>query len=703
VDAIRAIGSLRSGGGFAASRGEPISLGATLSALKALELLGVGPSDPDGILTFVESQFAAGTPACIDQATGAPAVLATAAGLLCLRALDATDALEARVPTGAGWMAAQAKSREEHFMTVAVVEECHLEEPPARAVKFFQDQSQADGTFGPSVLNNGIASSALLRAADLLHDPAAVTSRLLGGQADGGGFADDGPNPDLWTSYCVMRALDLLGVSPRVAALADWVMQLQLPGGGFGSAGIASADVTYQALSILDWISAPVLTAARNGDLASLQRFLASGGDPNLRDLRGWTPLMAAAVRGRAPVISLLLSDGVPGGKPADPDMRLAEADALPIFWAGQSGDIATVAAILAKRPEHVFAVSAINGHTVLLQAVFFGTQRHRDLAEWLLAGAGGQLGTPDEDPSDLVMARRTLTAASNVRGYTALTMARLWGNQALEALLVTDDQSTEEERKTYFERLLASIARPLPHDPAERASQELTDQCIQALNNGLAALNTCAVETPTQLAPQAQDLLATIEGIVTRPEFQMNRLGGPLSEPPLVAAVTGVDASPEVGRARLRIITYQLEKGADPDLPELHPMGVDAVIRAAVLNHFDILRELARFMRPLAFAAAMNVRPVINGQTALDDTVHRALTASPATIESHLEQIRWAIKHGARIDIADFTGTTVVDRAEQALLDPILGERAPAVLEALGAAISPSRRNRHRGTEESS
>ncbi|MEU7869200.1 hypothetical protein [Dactylosporangium sp. NPDC049140] len=99
---------------------------------------------------------------------------------------------------------------------------------------------------------------------------------------------------------------------------------------------------------------------------------------------------------------------------------------------------------------------------------------------------------------------------------------------------------------------------------------------------------------------------------------------------------MTGTDPDAAPAAARLRVVGELLARGADPDRPERHPMAVDAVIRAAVLNHFACLRAIAAHMPPVAFAAALNERPAINGQTALDDTVHRALTAPPSTLDSH-------------------------------------------------------------------
>jgi hypothetical protein len=655
---------LRAGGGCPDSPAGPPDPGATLSVLKSLGLLGSRPTDPDSLHAWVLDR--------LDSSTVAPAVLPTAAGLLCLHALGATETLGQRLDPDLRWLAANATTREEHFMTIAVAEECGSDLPLPRSVAFFRALEQADGTFGPGALQNAIAASALLRAGARLRKPRAVAAVVLAAQSDSGAFADD-----LWTSYCAMRLLDLLGIAPDRERLADWVLRTQLDGRTF------SANATYQCLSILDWIARPVLDAARHGDVAAIRRHLRGGGDPDLRDLRGWTPLAAAAVRGQAAVVRLLLSGDQSAAKAADPDVRVPDADALPVFWAGQAGDVDTVAAILEHRPEHLFATSSVNGHTVLLQATFFGTDKHRALASWLLDHAGDVLDLAADDRDGLDRARRRLLAACNVRGYTATEMATLWHNEALTSLLSTVDNTTAAERNAYRTQLLASIALPEPTDPVERAAQERTDALLRTISDGFDRLN--ASPTPQAAAALLDAVTAAVTAAVEEPGFDLNRRGGPLAQTPIIAAVTGTDANDHVSRARVAITSLLLRAGADPDLPELHPMAVDAVIRAAVLNHFDCLREIASFMGPLAFAAALNEQPAINGQTALDDTVHRALTASAEALPSHLDQIRWAIERGGRTDIADFTGVTVADRARLATDDPVLRGNAAAVRAALG------------------
>ncbi|WP_433062133.1 ankyrin repeat domain-containing protein [Dactylosporangium sp. CS-033363] len=569
----------------------------SLSALKALAALGGRTAHPDDVRDEVLALWPAGGP-----------VLALAGALLRLNAVGDRASLACCLEPTLADMAARARTREDHFMTIAVADECRVADRTVLhgPISYFRAMERDDGTFGPDPLDNAIAASALLRIGVPLRDPSTV-GKLLLEHALGG---------DLWTLYCAMRALGLMRMTPAP-------FPVPAVDGSF-------ADQTYQRLSVIEWLVAPVFAAARSGDLDALARYLRGGGDPDLRDLRGWTLLCAAAVRGRSGAVRMLLAAG------ADPSLRVPDADALPVFWAAQHGDVETVRVLLERCPEHVHAISKVNGHTVLLQAVFFGTARHRDLIAWLLSTF---------DAAELLV-------ACNVRGYTARTMAQLWHNEPILAVLPDLVLETEQYRR----RLLETIAGA--PDPA-------VDALVAALAD-----------------PRDS---AAIGSALAAPGLDINGRGGPLGQTPIIAAVTGTDPDPGTAAARLSVVSDLLARGADPDLPERHPMGVDAVIRAAVLNHFDCLRLIAAAMPPLAFAAALNERPAINGQTALDDTVHRALTAPPSTLDSHLAQIRWARAHGARPDIADHTGVTPLGRATAALADPILKTHAPAVLAALG------------------
>ena len=109
--------------------------------------------------------------------------------------------------------------------------------------------------------------------------------------------------------------------------------------------------------------------------------------------------------------------------------------------------------------------------------------------------------------------------------------------------------------------------------------------------------------------------------------------------------------------------------------------MGAQTIIRAAVFNHLEILKRCARYITPQQLADAINEVPVVNGLTALHDTVLRASTAAPDQLEGYLEQARWFVAHGGRSDMEDFSGRTQRNIAEHTQ-DPEVRRRLLAALE---------------------
>jgi ankyrin repeat protein len=439
--------------------------------------------------------------------------------------------------------------------------------------------------------------------------------------------------------------------------------------------GHSTAGATYMVLSMLSWVrtlQAGPVRAARDGDVEALRAWLAGGGAPNLRDRDGWTPLLAAASHGRAAAVDLLLHPGTGDAPPADPELRYEAADALPVYLAAHAGDLETVRLLLAAAPDHLHERSSVNGHTALLQAAFYGKQRHLVLAEFLLDNAAAIRGlAPDELPEEQVR----LLSATNVRGYNALDMQDLWHNQAMKTLLLRyhggspdseRGREIERRRTAYLRALLLSIATP----------QALTEQVLAAVGDYLAA------DDPTAAGQRIGEILAI-------PGFDIDRLGGELGMPPLVYAITGVDVgNPARADRRHALAEKLLAAGADPAVRERHPMAVGAVIRASVLNNFGLLQLLAAHMTPAAFAAEMNVSPAVNGLTAMHDAIHRALTSPPAELDGHVAQITWMIQRGARLDLPDNTGQTQSDLVAAALDDPAFpAENVAAVAAAVAAA----------------
>jgi ankyrin repeat protein len=397
----------------------------------------------------------------------------------------------------------------------------------------------------------------------------------------------------------------------------------------------------------------PAIAAIKAGDMAGLDMWLATGADPDAHDAEGWTPLLWAAARGRADMVSRLLAAG------AGVAVAHARSGALPVHMAGHSGDMATASVLLDLAPDQIDAVWDLNGHTILLQAVFYG---HRPLARMLVE-------------------RGADTSITTARGLGAVEFARQFQDGGMEAILLPHD-SPAEAKAAYYRRYLARIAPTVP--PGEAGAQALADRLVDTIQNGLAAAMTDPAAAETTMAA-VRDLVET-EGA------DVNRLGGPLGQPPLIVAVTGNNGLPPVeavARLRRSVAFYLLERGADPTLHENHPMGAQTVIRAAVFNHLDILRACGDHLDARTLADAINEIPVVNGLTALHDTVLRATMAAPDHFEGYLAQAVWFMEHGGRSDIEDFAGVTQTEIARRCE-EPEVRRRLLAVL-APGFAVESS------------
>lgn len=656
-------------GAYADTNGGEASLRPTLSVLKILAQLGELEIHPQTIDFIRSCRHENGGFSALPEEEPGPFV--TAVALISLQTLGQDSLLRETIPSAIAFMAETAANQYDHFMLVAAYEECGINEPiPTTTIEFFQNQL-ANSLTTSNVLETAVAGASLIRAGQALAHAGAVADCILAGQNTVDGGFGDGERSSLMTTYCAVRAFALLDKLPDTRRLLAFFQALQTE---FGYAatpgGVTSAGVTYQVLSMLAWLHElqriPV-QAAREGDTAFLRSWLANGGDPNFYDADGWTVLLAAAARSQAPAVDLLLNHDVPGAPTADPEMRYEEADALPIYMAGQAGDLETIKLLLAKSPEHLHAISSVNGHTVLLQAAFYGKAKHLRLAEYLLDNAaqiGGLAGT------ELATEQARLLSATNVRGYSALTMQDLWHNQPMKDLLLRYYSGREEElaraKEAYAADLLLQIATP----------QALTEKMMAAISAYLAGEDIASAE-------------AQMDAILQQPHFDIDRLGGELQQTPLIFAITGVDVgNPARAERRHHLASKLLDAGADPAVREKHPMAIGAVIRASVLNNFGLLQLIASYMTPEAFAQEMNTSPAVNGLTAMHDATHRALTSPADELQGHLDQISWMIAHGARLDLPDNVGQTQRQLAEAALHDAAFPrENVEAVLAAISAA----------------
>ncbi len=388
---------------------------------------------------------------------------------------------------------------------------------------------------------------------------------------------------------------------------------------------------------------------AKTDNTDKLYEWLKAGNNPNQFDNDGWTPLLWASARGHAESVKLLLDNKFCSAKV---DLPHRDSEALPIHLAGQSGSVETSKIILDHKPDQInIPWDKLNGHTILLQAVFYG---HVDLIKFLLE-------------------RGADTKFTTARGLGAKELAAQFQNKTIVDLILPYDKSSEE-KKSYYDSYLKRISPDLSEE--DEAKQILSDKLVNKIEEGF---KKAAIDPNS-----AEETLNEIKNLIEVQKADVNRLGGPLQQPPLIATVTGNNGFPpnqDVARLRKKIAKYLLECGADPTLHEKHPMGAQTIIRAAVFNHLDILKMCAEYITAEQLEHAINEIPLVNGLTAMHDTVLRATMATPDHFEGYLNQARWFVQNGGRSDIEDFSGVTQRNIAENAK-DPEVRKRLLNVLD---------------------
>lgn len=423
------------------------------------------------------------------------------------------------------------------------------------------------------------------------------------------------------------------------------------------------------------------IEAVRARDNEIVRDWLRNGGDPNAYGPDGFNVFLAAASRGNFEVLRMLLVEKV-GPRRVDPTCQLRD-HSRPAYRTGvlaphlstQRGDIPSTLLLLSCSPQQLRARIEVNGHTPLLQIAFYG---HVELARAVLSHLRSIVpGIAEEE------ARRSLFAATTVRGINATQLGRQFQNHAMVDVLEKLDNSTMEERVADTRALLCAIPGGPRNPEAQTPAQQASEAVYRIITAGLAEV--AGLDEPARSQAVARILHELLQAIAS-PHFEPNRLAGELLQTPIIAAVTGTNANEGVARLRREMVGLLLASGASPDTEEEHPMGVDAVIRAAVFNHYDCLLAFERMMGSAATRAALDHKPAVNGLTALHDSVLRAATGS----KGYLEQIRWARKLGASVDIPEHTGRTQRDFAVAAFVTEGQRENAAAVWDALAMNEPP-------------
>jgi ankyrin repeat protein len=175
-------------------------------------------------------------------------------------------------------------------------------------------------------------------------------------------------------------------------------------------AAVAIAVLTTGCLSLHPPRLSPLAGPARHGDLATLQRLLAAGADPNMVDPGGnrWSPLLHAVHKRQLAAVDLLLRSGADPKRPA--------GNVEPLLMAVGTGDANMVRRLLAAgadpRSDPDIIVTAVSGGAL------------SDLENPLL----GQCNT--EVVKALQQRAPGLRVPNGPRGHLAMMFAR-WNNCA--------------------------------------------------------------------------------------------------------------------------------------------------------------------------------------------------------------------------------------------------------------------------------
>lgn len=411
----------------------------------------------------------------------------------------------------------------------------------------------------------------------------------------------------------------------------------------------------HQGLSVFDMMvhgtsqaSAPTITtsvaldAVRMGgaeSIETLKDFLAQGGNPNVADAAGMTLSHWAAVRGHGEIIDLLATSG------ADVNQKNATG-ATPLHMAAQGGSPEAIQFLL-DAGANINAVWPLNGHTALLEATFNNRgdavqallEKNPDMGALTVRGLSAVDFAAREAPRSeaarqildtLTTHNRQLAASRPELGLVEQT--RDIGGQAT----VVIDFSQEQKNSRLQQLLQSDGIRP------EQPASPLANQLLTAAQQGNLATTQQLVEQVRTSAQQAG------ENPTQAASAFVNSLAGDLGARALI------DASLQ---GHVDVVRYLLEQGANPTLPEVHPMGITGLFKAAVFGHTEVARMHLETLRNMAQEAddpslltrAMDQQGGANGMTPLHDAALRGRT----------DVVRLLLEFGANTSLENYAGQT--------------------------------------------
>ncbi len=248
----------KASGGFAADAGAqtPATLPATTSAVRALHYFGGSAPRGDNILRFLRSCWNEKEGAFAPTPGGKPDVRTTAVGLMGLVDLGSADQNQDMINRGMAYLGEHVKDYEDVRIAAAAFESNHKSIPQ---IKKWQEILHALPAAGSAehAREAGGAAVALLRLGERSDNNEALLKVLRQGQRPEGAWGKAGEQPDLESSYRVMRAFFMLKANPaNTDALRKFIASCRHADGsyGIGPGRPASVSGAYYAGIISYWL-----------------------------------------------------------------------------------------------------------------------------------------------------------------------------------------------------------------------------------------------------------------------------------------------------------------------------------------------------------------------------------------------------------------------------------------------------------------
>ena len=385
--------------------------------------------------------------------------------------------------------------------------------------------------------------------------------------------------------------------------------------------------------------------AAEKGDLEVVKLLLAQKADVNMKDERGWTPLIFAAKGGQTETAKLLLQSGA--------DVNLVSSQGCPpLFFACEEGHLDSALFLLDRGAK--LDIIAKTGMTALSAAANNGMP---EIIKALIA-KGADPNFPPERKNDKGPLFYPLMMAAN-RGHIKAIEALLDAGADIEA---TDEGyataliGAAHNRQVEAVKMLLSRGAD-PNHRQKRGGDALTEAEYSG-NSELYAILTKAKERPGKAREDFTAELAQAAG-----EGSYEKVQALIYKGANVRRAGGEAAIGAVRAKNAEVLKVLLDKGAE--LKGYRNNNLTPLLIAANLGADDVVRLLLERGADINETNGEGWQPEVRPLEVHPDANSQWSPLHAAVQGNHLETVKILIEKGAKLDVRDGRGCTPLAYAE--------------------------------------